>query len=273
MKHNGEQQPNSARNPDAILAEIQRTRGEMDSTLTALEQRLTPGQLVDQGIDYLRKSGANEFVQNLGVQAKNNPMPIALVGIGLAWLMASGKQPPSRSTSTSYIDAGGSSIGNRAGELRQQAAGVAQSAKEKMTQAGDQVRAFGDTARSQVERAKGSMEYMLREQPLALGAIGVAIGAVLAAMAPRTRQEDELMGETRDRLVDQAKEVGKEKVEQAKEVANAVVGTAKNEAKSDAGKAEWPAPQTGSKPAVTPKPNVTPKPPSSGNSSGPRGTS
>jgi hypothetical protein len=264
MKHNGEQQPNSARNPDAILAEIQRTRGEMDSTLTALEQRLTPGQLVDQGIDYLRKSGANEFVQNLGVQAKNNPMPIALVGIGLAWLMASGKQPPSSNTGTSgNIDAGSvrSSLGNRAGELRDQAAGMTQSAKDKISQATDRVRALGDTARSQVERAKGSMEYMLREQPLALGAIGVAIGALLAAMAPRTRQEDELMGETRDRLVDQAKEVGKEKVEQAKEVANAVVGTVKNEAKTDSGKAEWPAPT-----------NVMPKP-SSGNSSGPRGTS
>jgi hypothetical protein len=257
----------------------------MDSTLTALEQRLTPGQLVDQGLDYLRKSGANEFVQNLGGQAKNNPMPIALVGIGLAWLMAAGKQPSSSNTSTTgSVDAGSarsslSSLGNRAGELRDQAAGVAQSAKEKMSQAGDQVRALGDTARSQVERAKGSMEYMLREQPLALGAIGVAIGAVLAAMAPRTRQEDELMGETRDRLVDQAKEVGKEKVEQAKEVANAAVGTVKKEAeqrglapqnaKADSGKTDWPAP---SQPVATPKPNVMPKP-SSGNSSGPRGTS
>jgi hypothetical protein len=256
MKHNGEQQPNGARNPDVILAEIQRTRGEMDSTLTALEQRLTPGQLVDQGLDYLRKSGANEFVQNLGGQAKNNPLPIALVGIGIAWLMATGKQQ-STSPTTGYMDAGSarSSLGDRAGELRDQAVGMAQSAKQKMSQAGDQVRALGDTARSQVERAKGSMEYMLREQPLALGAIGVAIGAVLAAMAPRTRQEDELMGETRDSLIDQAKEVGKEKVEQVKEVANAAMGgLAPQNAKTDSPKAESPAPQWGPKPPATPKP-------------------
>ena len=243
MKHNGEQQPNGGRNPQMILAEIERTRGEMDSTLTALEHRLTPGQLVDQGLDYLRKSGANEFVQNLGGQAKNNPLPIALVGIGIAWLMATGKQKS----------------GNRVGELRDQAAGVAQTAKEKMSQAGEQVRALGDSARSQVERAKGSMDYMLREQPLALGAIGVAIGAVLAAMAPRTRQEDELMGEARDRLIEEAKEVGKEKVEQVKEGANAAVGgLAPQNAKTDSGKAEWPAPQSG---------------PTSGNSGGSRSTS
>ena len=55
MRHNGE------RNPDEILAEIDRTRGQMDRTLTAIEQRLTPGQLVDQGIDYLRHSGTNSF--------------------------------------------------------------------------------------------------------------------------------------------------------------------------------------------------------------------
>jgi len=77
MRTNGE------RRPDQILAEIDRTRGEMDRTLTAIEHRLTPGQLVDQGIDYLRHSGANEFVQNLGGTAKQNPMPLALVGIGV----------------------------------------------------------------------------------------------------------------------------------------------------------------------------------------------
>jgi hypothetical protein len=101
------------------------------------------------------------------------------------------------------------------------------------------------------------MDYMMREQPLALGAIGVAIGAVLAAMAPRTQKEDELMGETRDRLMDQAKEAGKEKLEQAKEVANAAVGTATKEAEN-----------RGLKPQAA-KPTVTPKP-GAGNSGGPR---
>ncbi|MGH8741625.1 MAG: DUF3618 domain-containing protein, partial [Burkholderiales bacterium] len=70
MRHNGE------RRPEEIQAEIARTRGDMDATLTAIEQRLTPGQLVDQGIDYIRNSGANEFVSNLGGSVKSNPMPV-----------------------------------------------------------------------------------------------------------------------------------------------------------------------------------------------------
>ncbi|HET7297762.1 MAG TPA: DUF3618 domain-containing protein, partial [Burkholderiales bacterium] len=71
---------NGGRRPEQILTEIYRTRDELEKTLVAIEHRLTPGQLVDQGLDYLRHSGANEFVHNLGGAAKQNPLPVALVG-------------------------------------------------------------------------------------------------------------------------------------------------------------------------------------------------
>src|SRR5688500_3520740 len=285
MKHNGGQH-NETRKPDEILAEIERTRHDMDSTLTAIEHRLTPGQLFDQGVEYLRNSGGHEFVQNLGTQAKNNPMPIALVGIGLAWLMASGKNPPARYSYSSS----GPSLGERAGEMRDKASGLASSMSDRASgmasstkskisdtthavgdrirQARDSLTSTGQSARHQMERARSGMDYMMREQPLALGAIGVAIGAVIAAMAPRTQKEDELMGDTRDRLLDQAKEAGKEKLEQAKEVANTAVGAATKEAEqrglkpqsgqSDGGKSssDWNKPsdfgkQTSSKPGTS----------------------
>ena len=278
MKRNGEHHED--RRPEQILAEIEHTRHEMDSTLHAIENRLTPGQLIDQGLDYLKGSGANEFVHNLGSQVKNNPMPIALMGIGIAWLMASGRTPPSYGTSsygTSSYDAYGSSgpgFGERAGGMKDQVkdkvSGATQSVRERassamdsargamgsarstldsakstMSQAGSRVSELGQTARErmssmsesaryQAERARSGVDYMVREQPLALGAIGLAVGALMAAMAPRTRKEDELMGEARDRLMDQAKEIGKEKLEDAKqvanEVANAAVGTVTKEA-------------------------------------------
>jgi hypothetical protein len=37
-------------------------------------------------------------------------------------------------------------------------------------------------------------------------------------VAPRTRQEDELMGEASDRLAEQAKQIGKEQLEKAQQV-------------------------------------------------------
>jgi hypothetical protein len=176
MRHDGQ------RRPQEILVEIQRTRSEMESTLHAIEERLTPGQLVDQGLDYLRHSGAKEFVSNLGSSAKNNPLPVALVGVGIAWLMATGKSAGPRvggdTGILSSVDAGSavSRLGDKAGETKQRAVDALGAAK-------DRVGETADTARRQLERARGSLDHMLHEQPLALGAVGLAIGAGSPAYA------------------------------------------------------------------------------------------
>jgi hypothetical protein len=178
MRHNG------GKRPEEILAEIDQTRNEMHRTLNAIEHRLTPGQLVDQGLDYLRHSGATEFAQNLGGAAKQNPLPVALAAIGIGWLMALGRQP---------AQGNGSSM---------PASGVR-----------DRASAVADTTREQWDRARGSMDYMVREQPLVLGAIGVAVGAVVAAMAPRTQKEEELLGEASRNVIAKAKETGSQQLE------------------------------------------------------------
>jgi ElaB/YqjD/DUF883 family membrane-anchored ribosome-binding protein len=213
---------NGTRRPDEILAEIDRTRGQMDETLSAIEQRLTPGQLVDQGLDYLKNSGAREYAANLGTSLKTHPLPATLTGIGLAWLMAVGSKPAQPSASASE----GPSLGERM-----------QSAKERVRSAKERMESGVDSARLQVQRARGGWDYMVREQPLALGAVGLAIGALVAAMAPRTRQEDELMGETRDRLLDDAKRAGSEKLEQAKQAATGGVPDVPRTPPSDRGSA------------------------------------
>ena len=128
MRTDGGNGANGGKHPNQILAEIDRTRDEMDRTLAAIEQRLTPGQLVDQGLDYLRQSGANEFVQNLGGAAKQNPMPVAVTAIGLAWLMALGRQPAQPnygSTSSSGIREGMSSMRDKASGMALRACLVA----------------------------------------------------------------------------------------------------------------------------------------------------
>jgi len=42
----------------------------------------------------------------------------------------------------------------------------------------------------------------LEANPVALGAVGLAVGSLVAAIAPRMPQEDEIMGEARDRLME-----------------------------------------------------------------------
>ena len=171
MKTNGN--GDGSRRPREIQAEIERTRQQMDGTLHAIENRLTPGQLYDQGIEYLRNNGGTEFLSNLGDQAKRNPMPVALVGIGLAWLMATNK---SGSGTEPEYDASGPGIRERASQAKAKLDGVR------------------ETTRRQVDRAKGSLDTLLHEQPLALGAVGLAIGALAAALAPRTAQEEQIAG-------------------------------------------------------------------------------
>jgi hypothetical protein len=73
-----------------IEGELEVTRARMNHRLTELRARLTPGQLLDDALDYVRASGGPEFGQNLMASVRNNPLPVAITGIGLAWLMISG---------------------------------------------------------------------------------------------------------------------------------------------------------------------------------------
>jgi ElaB/YqjD/DUF883 family membrane-anchored ribosome-binding protein len=69
--------------------EAEQARTDLSATLDALRARLTPGQLLDDFMDSARDGSAGRFVQNLGRNVQENPLPVALVGLGLAWTMIS----------------------------------------------------------------------------------------------------------------------------------------------------------------------------------------
>lgn len=236
------------RSPEQIQADIQRTRSDLDRTLTRLERRLEPRRLMDQGVDYLRDNGAREYLSNLGRAAKEQPLPLALVGVGLAWMMMTNGRPRSSdfdgrrlgadlrepvSGASWDADEGpnalkaraselGSKVSGAASDLASQTRDAAHRASQGLSDAADVARAratqVSEAARRSAEKVRTGYDQIVNEQPLALGAIGLAIGAVLAAAAPRTRQEDELMGASSDRLLDDAKRAGSEKLEQVQGV-------------------------------------------------------
>ena len=103
-----------------------------------------------------------------------------------------------------------------------------QSARQTLTSA-------KDSFASGMESTRENWDYILREHPLVLGAVGLAIGAVAAALAPRTRMEDQVMGEARDDLLEKAKQAGGEKLEQAKQMATSAASSVKDAA-ADAAK-------------------------------------
>lgn len=87
-----------------IEREIEQDRRRIEEKIGAIQERLSPGQLIDEAIAYAKGHGGAEFASNLKSSAVANPLPVALIGIGLAWLMA---KPASASTAspTSRIDA------------------------------------------------------------------------------------------------------------------------------------------------------------------------
>lgn len=77
-----------SRSAAEVEAEVEAQRSELDRNVEALKQKMTPGQLFDEATRMAGGSGqqiAAKFVE----QAKANPMPLAVMGLGLAWLMMS----------------------------------------------------------------------------------------------------------------------------------------------------------------------------------------
>ena len=233
-----------------IEAEIARVRREMDETLGAIESRLTTEHLIDQAIAYTRQSGAREFASNLGTSVKQNPLSVTLVGIGLAWLMLSGR----RATAGGDEAHGMAGSTERARESIKEGAVAAgqtvsqtvRGAAQKWTEAGASIRYRSrqavDATRVRAERARRGFGSILNEQPLVLGAIGVAIGAAIAAAAPQTRAEDEWMGEARDWLTDELKRSWEERRESLRETADPSRAPAQ-ERSEHAAAASQPSPQ------------------------------
>lgn len=83
------------RSSEEIEREVEATRGELDRTVEALKDRMSAGQIIDELMGSMKGSGTSEMVSNLGRQARDNPLPLALIGAGVAWLMF-GKPPAQR---------------------------------------------------------------------------------------------------------------------------------------------------------------------------------
>jgi hypothetical protein len=73
-----------------------------------------------------------------------------------------------------------------------------------------------------------SMERVARETPLALGAAAALIGVAIGLTVPSTETEDRLMGETRDNVVDRAREAAGEAVEKVQDAAQSAANAAGN---------------------------------------------
>lgn len=84
-----------ARTPEEIERDIERDRARLTDDLESIQNRFSVDNAVRQIGDQLRLHGG-DIGRSVSVAARQNPLALALTGIGLAWLMfGSGRQPDS----------------------------------------------------------------------------------------------------------------------------------------------------------------------------------
>ncbi|WP_341520568.1 DUF3618 domain-containing protein [Pseudomonas sp. G.S.17] len=255
----------SEKSPETLEREIDAQRSSIGNIVDALESKFSPGQLVDQALAYAKDNGG-EFFGNLGSTIKANPVPTVLTSVGLLWLMLGQNRSPAPSSAAT--GSGTSSLGHlgeqisdmahnvtdslgsarsrieetahrmkdKASDVTDKASNLTGSVSDKLSSAGQRLNMgshdASDALQEQARKAQSSVNYMLREQPLALAAIGIALGAAIGAALPATQRENQLMGQASDHLTDKARQVATEGYDKVKEVGADLAGQAKSIASS-----------------------------------------
>jgi len=131
----------------------------------------------------------------------------------------------------------GSQLKEKGAQLKEKAGSSMQNIKQRTAEKASALRMrAGETGSHLKERAyhgyEQGREVFTRtadEQPLAVGLGFLAIGVLAGMLLPSTRKEDELVGATRDRLVNRTREAAEDAVNRGKHVARTAADVAKQE--------------------------------------------
>jgi hypothetical protein len=242
-----------------VEREVEATRGQIDRTVEALKDKMQPKELFDEATRMMGGT-SNKVLTTVVEQAKENPIPIALIGAGIAWLaLSQSKRKPSYDpyTGQGYYETyeGYDENGGLKGKIKSKARDAVQAAKSGLTTAKDKVsgavegarthtadgmdtaktRASGLTAQAQARadalRRQAQQRYQdtLDTEPLILGAIGIAVGMAIGASIPASRTENRYVGPVRDKLVGRGRDLAKTGLQEARTVAERAYGQVKDE--------------------------------------------
>jgi hypothetical protein len=246
-----------------LEVDAQAARARVAETADSIKSRMSPGQLIDEFTGLFTGGDGATALNNLKGQIRDNPLPMALVGTGLAWLMmggnkltgdpagserdfgsASRRAPRPRSTfkpGSDWNDRDGADAASGSGVLDSvksattDAADAAiqamDSAKATVSDASDDIRAkageYTAAAGDLAQQARQSVQDVFQREPLVMAALGLAVGTAIGAMLPSTAIEDEQFGRYRDKLGNAAEDLMGKGVETAKEVAAGAFETVK----------------------------------------------
>jgi len=247
--------------PAALERQIDQTRAELAVTLDALERQLAARRLVEKGFAMLTDTfGGYDGMTRM---IRTNPVPVALIGIGAAWLIASNTKIVDRIAEDERVEAVrrraadlAGDVGNRASAMASNVAGrvgqwtgsgdrplgetgnplIDQQSRDngwvhQMTDMAEEaLRSARDTGGAMLNRASGlageragrvadQLSDAFVRNPLMIGAVGIMAGALIAALLPASRIEDEWLGDKRDELWQKAQQAGEQAMEQLRNTA------------------------------------------------------
>ncbi len=207
--------------PQAVATQAQTLAQDMaQSAIGAVRDHVHPQAIAEQVSEVVREvasrsvstmaNSAQDAAKNVGSslldKARQNPIPLALIGLGVGLFVA---QAPLRRAQGQVAQVAQQAQGT-AGQIAERAQDttgqlVAQ-AQDAAGQVVDQARAqasqLGAQVGQQAAQAGTWLQDALHANPLAVGATALAVGAIIGLMLPETPQEHQLMGKTRDALVE-----------------------------------------------------------------------
>lgn len=167
--------PTSQRTAE-IESDIRRTRDRMGHEIEAIGDKFRPERITQRAKDAVSRKGANVFRT-----AKENPLPAAIVALGLTLLFRARAKENDRD-----MEGNGHGFTDKTREL-------AGNAKEKVQE--------------KAKRTGNKLQEFFESNPLIAGAGVVVLGAAVGALIPETEKEKRLMGNARDEIVEKAKGV------------------------------------------------------------------
>lgn len=111
-------------------------------------------------------------------------------------------------------------------EAREKASELSDRSRDQVREARHRASQWSDRVEHRAMRAERRVEHAVQDNPLAAGAMAAALGFAAGLMVPETQREHELMGESRDRLLDQAQDTARTSAEKARQSARETAGEA-----------------------------------------------
>lgn len=229
----------AAKSPETIEREIDAQRENIGHIVDALESKFTPGQMFDQALLMMQSNGST-FLTNLGTSVRNNPVPAVLTSVGLMWLMMSQNRPPTpreyrvepdvdwtddlAEGLTDGMDSARQRLHNTTDSLKDsyqavkgKAAHLSDSLHAKTDHLSHAVHDTSDRLARRTHEMGDQFNHLLKEQPLLMAAMGIAVGALLGAALPTTATERRYLGRISASLTSKVKQQAREGYEAVRE--------------------------------------------------------